>query len=69
MARVIVRLSTFAKFAAGIAAIGGLVWSYGASQEVEWARDYGQAAMFGGAILYLIERMRMIIRARRVPKE
>jgi len=54
------RLSTTAKIAAGIAAVGGGLWIYGKTQEVSWALSVGTVLLFGGAIVYFVERFRMM---------
>ena len=67
--KVVLRLSPLAKIFASVAAIGGILAVYGLLKEVEWAHDWGRALLFGGAILYLLERIRMKLRASRVPRE
>ena len=67
--KVVLKLSPLAKVFASVAALGGILAVYGLLKQVEWAHDWGRALLFGGAILYLIERIRMKLRASRVPKE
>ena len=69
MVKLVLKLSPFAKFAASVAAIGGVLALYGLARDIAWAEKWGRALLFGGAILYLIERIRMKLRASRVPKE
>ena len=69
MVKLVLKLSPFAKLAATVAAIGGVLAIYGLLRDVAWAHNWGRALLFGGAILYLIERIRMKLRASRVPKE
>ena len=69
MVKVVLKLSPLAKVFASVAALGGILAVYGLLKQVEWAHDWGRALLFGGAILYLIERIRMKLRASRVPKE
>jgi len=60
----VLRLSPLAKIAAAVGCAGGLLTVYGNLKDVEWASKVGAVALFGGAIVYFIERMRMLTRRR-----
>jgi hypothetical protein len=59
-----VRLSPLAKGATLVALIGGVLWVWGGSKDVEWANAVGAVVFFLGAIVYYIERFRMFRRGR-----
>ena len=69
MVRIVIRLTTLAKIAAGVAAIGGGLAIYGNLKQVSWAGGVGTIMLFGGAIVYYFERYRMITRRRRELRE
>ena len=56
--RVTVSLSRFALAALALAMAGVAVALYGRLQDVMWASQVGTFMLFGGAILYIIERLR-----------
>ena len=56
--RVVVNLSRFALAALAVSMIGVALALYGKTQNVAWASGTGTIMLFGGAILYVIERMR-----------
>ena len=56
--RVVVSLSRFAMAALVVAMLGVAFALYGHIQEVSWASQVGTIMLFGGAILYIIERLR-----------
>lgn len=65
MVRLVLRLSPLAKGATLVALIGGVLWIWGGLEEIGWASAAGTVAFFAGAIVYYIERFRMIKRRRR----
>lgn len=67
MARLVLRVSALAKAAALVAMIGGGVAVYGKMKGVAWASGAGTLMLFGGAIVWYIERFRMF-KARRRPQ-
>jgi hypothetical protein len=56
--RVVVHLSRVAQLALLLAIVGAALAVYGRLQDVELATQAGTFLLFGGAILYVIERMR-----------
>jgi hypothetical protein len=60
-------LSPLAKWAATAGCAGGALGIYGRLEEVRWATIAGTVLLFGGAIVYFVERVRMSRRARRYP--
>jgi hypothetical protein len=62
--KIVIRLSPIAKIALTAAMIGAGLSLYGKLQGVDWANGVGTALLFGGAIVYLIERYRSL-RSRR----
>lgn len=65
MARMYVVLSPLAKIAAAVAAVGiGLV-IYHRLARAPWAELVGSILFFGGVGVYFIERIRLVLRAKR----
>lgn len=64
MVRLVVRLSPLAKGATVVALIGGVLWVWGGLDDIAWAKAVGTLVFFAGAIVYYIERFRMIKRRR-----
>jgi len=64
LVRLVVRLSPLAKGAALAALIGGVLWVWGGSQKIGWMTVVGTVVFFAGAIVYYVERFRMIRRRR-----
>lgn len=64
MVRLVVRLSPLAKGAALVALVGGVLWVWGGLGGIGWMHAVGTLVFFGGAIVYYIERFRMIKRRR-----
>jgi len=60
--RLVVTLSPLAKIAATVGCVGGGLAIYGNLQDADWATKVGTLLLFGGAIVYFIERMRMLTR-------
>ena len=60
MRKVVIRLSPVAKAAVTVAIVGAGLSLYGRMQGVDWANGVGTALLFGGAIVYLIERFRSL---------
>ena len=60
----VVRLSPLAKIAATVGCVGALLAIYGNLRDVVWASKAGPVALFAGAVVYFIERMRMLTRKR-----
>ncbi|MHC4937765.1 MAG: hypothetical protein ACYTHK_02195 [Planctomycetota bacterium] len=60
MRKIVIRLSPIAKIAATVAMVGCALALYGKMQGVDWANGVGTALLFGGAIVYLIERFRSL---------
>lgn len=68
MVRLVVRLSPLAKGAVLVALIGGVLWIWGGVEGVPWATAAGTVVFFVGAIVYYVERFRMIRRRRNATK-
>ena len=64
MVRLVLRLSPLAKGAVLVALIGGVLWIWGGSEGIKWVNALGTLLFFAGAIVYYIERFRMIKRRR-----
>ncbi|MHC4547807.1 MAG: hypothetical protein ACYTEZ_03435 [Planctomycetota bacterium] len=64
MVRLVLRLSPLAKAAALVALLGAVLAVYGRLETVGWATLVGTVLLFGGAIVYYVERFRMIRRRR-----
>lgn len=64
MVRLVLRLSPLAKGAVLIALIGGVLWIWGGTGDIGWATAVGTLVFFAGAIVYYVERFRMIKRRR-----
>ncbi|MHC4848725.1 MAG: hypothetical protein ACYTEG_09755 [Planctomycetota bacterium] len=64
MRKIVIRISPIAQLALLAAMIGAGLSLYGKLQGVDWANGVGTALLFGGAIVYLIERYRSL-RSRR----
>jgi hypothetical protein len=62
--KIVIRISPIAQLALLAAMIGAGLSLYGKLQGVDWANGVGTALLFGGAIVYLIERYRSL-RSRR----
>jgi len=69
LVRLVLRLSALAKAGAGLALLGAVVAVYGELKRVGWAEDWGRGLLFGGFLIYVIERARMIMKQRRVPRD
>lgn len=69
MVRLVVRLSPLAKGAVLAALVGGVLWIWGGLEGVEWATAVGTIVFFGSAIVYYVERFRMIKRRRNATKQ
>jgi len=67
--RLVLRLSAVAKAGATLAALGGALAIYGELKDVGWAADWGRGLLFGGFLIYVIERARMLRRQHRVPRD
>lgn len=65
MARVYVVLSPLAKIAATVGMVGGVLVVYDKLSGARWAALAGAVLLFGGALVYFIERIRMSLRKRR----
>ena len=65
MVRIVISLTTTAKIAASCAGIGGVLAVYGRAQDTPWAGGLGTVMLFGGALVYYVERYRMIRNRRR----
>jgi hypothetical protein len=64
LVRLVLRLSRLGKIAATVAGIGGLLAVYGRLANVPWAALAGSLLLFGGALVYFVERWRMVRRRR-----
>jgi len=67
--RIVLRLSTLAKAAAGTAALGVVIALYGELKGVDPAVRWGRVLLIAGFLVYIIERARMLMRQRRVPRD
>jgi hypothetical protein len=64
LVRLVLRLSPLAKGATLVALIGGVLWVWGGIKDIDWMTAVGTVVFLGGAIVYYIERFRMIKRRR-----
>jgi len=64
MARVYVVLSPVAKIAAAFGMVGGVLVVYDKMSESSWAAIPGAVLLFGGALVYFVERIRLSLRKR-----
>jgi hypothetical protein len=64
LVRLVLRLSPLAKGATLVALVGGVLWIWGGLERIGWMTVVGTVVFFGGAIVYYIERFRMIKRRR-----
>lgn len=65
MARMYVVLSPLAKVAAAVGMVGGVLVVYDRLSGARWAAIAGAILLFGGALVYFVERIRMAIRNRK----
>lgn len=64
MARMYVVLSPVAKIAATVGMVGGVLVVYDRLSDSSWAALPGAVLLFGGALVYFIERIRLTMRKR-----
>jgi hypothetical protein len=67
LARLVFRVTPLAKIAATVGGVGAALAIYGKLQGVFWASGVGAGLLFAGAIVYYVERFRMM-RRRREPE-
>jgi hypothetical protein len=67
LASPVLLLSRLARIAATVGCAGGALGVYGRLSDVRWATVTGTALLFGGAIVYFFERVRMSRRIRGSP--
>ena len=68
MVKLVLRLSKLAKGAFVVSLVGCALALYGKQKGVAWAGGTGSIMFFGGVVVYLIERMRML-RTRQRPRD
>jgi hypothetical protein len=59
LVRLVVRLSRLAKIAATVAMLGAGLTVFGRLKGAPWAGGVGTVMLFGGVIVYFIERLRL----------
>jgi hypothetical protein len=64
LVRLTLSLTRTARIAVTVAAIGAGLALYGKLQVVDWAAVAGTVLLFGGAIVYYVERLKMFRRRR-----
>lgn len=64
MARMYVVLSPVAKVAAAVGMVGGVLVIYDKLSDSSWAAVPGAVLLFGGALVYFVERIRLSLRNR-----
>ena len=62
MVRLVVRLSPLAKGAALAALVGAVLWIWGGLKDIDWMSGVGTLVFIAGAMVYYVERFRMIRR-------
>ena len=69
MVRIVLRLSPIAKTAAAVAALGVVLALNGDLKDAAWAVGWGRGLLIAGFVVYAIERARMLMKQRRVPRD
>ena len=62
MVRLVLRLSRIGRIAAITAAIGAMISIYGRLSDANWATLTGGLMLFFGAMVYLVERLRALMK-------